>query len=109
MKVKSKKILFVCQYFYPETFRGNDIAFHLAKEGHDVQVVTGIPNYPSGKYYPGYGIFKKRYEVIRGVKITRLPIVPRGVDNKIMLFLNYFTYFIVAGIWMLFHAIFNIP
>ena len=38
-----KKILFVCQYFYPETFRGNDIAFHLAEEGHDVHVVTGIP------------------------------------------------------------------
>ena len=46
-----KKILFVCQYFYPETFRGNDVAFHLAEEGHEVHVVTGIPNYPAGKFY----------------------------------------------------------
>ena len=37
--MNKKKILFVCQYFYPETFRGNDIAFHLAEKGHDVHVV----------------------------------------------------------------------
>lgn len=100
-----KKILFVSQYFYPETFRGNDIAFHLAEKGHDVHVITGIPNYPDGKYYTGYGLFKKRHEVINGVRVTRLPIVPRGKDNKIMLILNYFSYLIVGWIWILFHAI----
>ena len=49
-----KKILFVCQYFYPEVFRGNDIAFHWAELGHDVHVVTGIPNYPDGVFHKGY-------------------------------------------------------
>mgnify|MGYP000275548800 FL=1 len=82
--MNKKKILFVCQYFYPETFRGNDIAFHWAEEGHDVHVVTGIPNYPAGKFFSGYGIFKKRHETIRGVHVTHLPIVPSGNDNKIM-------------------------
>ena len=86
--MNKKKILFVCQYFYPETFRGNDIAFHLAEKGHDVHVVTGIPNYPKGKFFSGYGVFKKRHEVINGVRVTHLPIVPRGEDNKIMLMLN---------------------
>ncbi len=100
------KILFVSQYFYPETFRGNDIAFHLAKEGHYVHVVTGLPNYPGGKILGGYGWFKKRKEVIDGVHVTRLPIIPRG-NNKIMLLLNYFSYFIVASVWMIFHALFN--
>ena len=104
MKEK-KKILFVCQYFYPEVFRGNDVAFHLAKEGHEVHVVTGIPNYPGGKFFEGYGVFKKRHEVIDGVKVTRLPIVPRGTDSKIKLMLNYFSYMVVACVWMLFHAI----
>lgn len=99
-----KKILFVCQYFYPEVFRGNDVAFHLAKEGHEVHVITGIPNYPGGKFFEGYGVCKKRHEVIEGVKVTRLPIIPRG-NNKIMLMLNYFSYMTVACIWMLFHAI----
>lgn len=97
------KILFVCQYFYPEVFRGNDIAFHWAEQGHDVHVVCGVPNYPHGKYYDGYGLFKKSHEVINGVKVTHLPIIPRG-NNKITLLLNYMSYLIVGNVWMFFHA-----
>lgn len=111
------KILFVCQYFYPEVFRGNDIAFHWAEQGHDVHVVSGIPNYPDGKFHDGYGLFKKRHETLvqdvqglkkfkGSVKVTRLPIFPRG-NNKIMLMLNYFSYLIVAWVYMLFHAFFH--
>jgi len=101
-----KKILFVCQYFYPETFRGNDVAFYLAEEGHEVHVVTGTPNYPAGKFHEGYELFKKRYEVVNGVKVTHLPIFPRG-NNKIMLMLNYFSYMIVGWFYILFHAMFH--
>lgn len=100
------KILFVCQYFYPEVFRGNDIAFHWAEDGHEVHVVTGIPNYPDGVFHQGYGWFKKRYEVVNGVKVTHLPIIPRG-NNKIMLMLNYLSYLIVGWVYMLFHALFH--
>lgn len=71
-----KTILFVCQYFYPEVFRGNDIAFHWAEHGHDVHVVTGIPNYPDGVFHKSYGFFKRRHEVVNGVCVTRLPILP---------------------------------
>lgn len=102
----SKKILFISQYFYPETFRGNDIAFHLAQKGYEVHVVTGIPNYPSGKYFPGYNLFKKRKESIKGVTITRLPIFPRG-NNKIMLILNYFSFLISGCIYILYHSLFH--
>ncbi len=98
------KILFVCQYFYPEVFRGNDIAFHWAEEGHEVHVVCGVPNYPKGKFFEGYGVFKRRHEVVNGVKVTRLPIVPRG-NGKVTLMLNYFSYLLVTWVWMLFHAI----
>ena len=104
---KLKKILFICQYFYPETFRGNDIAFHWAKKGYYVRVVTGIPNYPKGEFSPGYGIFKKRKETIRGVVVTHLPIVPRGKDSKIMLMLNYFSFLVIGWLWMFFHALFH--
>lgn len=104
MKKSKKKILFVSQYFYPETFRGNDIAFHLAEEGNEVHVVAGTPNYPVGRFYNGYGWLKKSKEIVNGVHVTRLPIIPRG-NSKIMLMLNYFSYFIIAAIWMLFHAI----
>ena len=111
------KILFVCQYFYPEVFRGNDIAFHWAEEGHEVHVVCGVPNYPKGKFFEGYGLFKKRRETFfndnhndnanhKGgvLKVTRLPIVPRG-NGKVTLMLNYFSYLVVAWVWMLFHSI----
>lgn len=100
------KILFVCQYFYPEVFRGNDIALHWAEDGHEVHVVTGIPNYPDGVFHQGYGWFKKRHEVVNGARVTHLPIIPRG-NNKIMLMLNYFSYFIVGWVYMLFHALFH--
>ena len=47
------KILLVTQYFYPENFRSNDIAFEFARRGHQVDVLTSIPNYPIGKYFKG--------------------------------------------------------
>lgn len=100
-------MLFVCQYFYPETFRGNDIAFHLADEGYDVHVVTGVPNYPNGRFFAGYGLLKRRHELVRGVRVTRLPIVPRGNGGKVMLMLNYFSYLIVGWVWMLGHALWH--
>ena len=65
------KILLVTQYFYPENFKGNDIAFEMQKKGHEVTVLTGIPNYPKGKFFKGYGYFKRRRETVlkRGSQI----------------------------------------
>ena len=99
------KILFVCQYFYPETFRGNDVAFHLAEKGHEVHVVAGVPNYPKGKFFDGYSWFCRRHETIRGVKVTHLPIIPRGNGGKVMMLLNYMSYLVVGSIWMFFHVL----
>lgn len=58
MKPK-KHILVVSQYFYPETFRINDMCQEWVKRGYKVTVVTGIPNYPMGKTFEGYGFTKK--------------------------------------------------
>ena len=69
-----------------------------------MHVVCGVPNYPKGKFFEGYGVFKRRHEVVNGVKVTRLPIVPRG-NGKVTLMLNYFSYLLVTWVWMLFHAI----
>lgn len=48
------KILVVSQNFYPEQFRINDICVELVNRGHEVTVLTGLPNYPQGKIYAGY-------------------------------------------------------
>ena len=55
---KPKHILVVTQYFYPESFRINDMCQAWVKRGYKVTVVTGIPNYPQGKFYDGYGYGK---------------------------------------------------
>ena len=70
------KVLIVTPHFYPENFKCNDMAFELNKRGHDVTVMTAIPDYPAGKYHAGYGIFKRRRECVNGVKIHRSFIIP---------------------------------
>lgn len=97
-----KRILLVSQYFYPESFKGNDIAFELAKRGYKVDVLCGIPNYPIGKYTDGYGILKKRKEIINGVSVFRVFQFPRGKSNKFMMFLNYISYPFCACLYVLF-------
>ncbi len=99
-----KKILVICQYFYPEQFRINDICMEWVKRGYDVTVLTGIPNYPQGKFYEGYGLFKKRRETWNGVKIIRIPLIPRG-HSPIGLALNYFSFPISGFFWNIFTKI----
>lgn len=90
-----KRLLIISQYFYPEQFRINDLCKEWVKRGFDVTVVTGIPNYPTGKFYNGYSWLKKRKEEYEGIHIIRLPLIPRG-HNSLMLALNY-TSFVISG------------
>jgi len=99
-----KHILVIAQYFYPEQFRINDICTEWVKRGYRVTVITGIPNYPQGKYYPGYGLFKKRKETYNGIEIIRIPLVPRG-KNAIMLALNYLSFVVSGFFWKVFTRI----
>jgi len=86
------KILIVSQYFFPENFRINDFAFELSKKGHDVTVLTGLPNYPKGSFFGSYKIFKE--EEIKGVKVYRVPLIPRGQSRGWELALNYLSFLI---------------
>ncbi|SEI77023.1 Glycosyltransferase involved in cell wall bisynthesis [Alkalibacterium gilvum] len=99
-----KHILVISQYFYPEQFRINDICTEWVKRGYKVTVVTGIPNYPQGKYFDGFGLFKKRKEKYNGIDIIRLPLIPRG-NNSLMLVLNYLSFVLSGYIWKVFTKI----
>jgi glycosyltransferase involved in cell wall biosynthesis len=90
------KILFVSQYFFPETFRGNDIVFDFVKKGYDVTVLTGKPNYPLGTFYEGYNFWGVRKEIINGANVIRIPTFPRGKSSAIKLILNYFSFFLFS-------------
>lgn len=94
------RILLITQYFYPEVFKSNDLAFELVKRGHHVDALVGIPNYPDGKYFKGYGIFKKRHEVVDGVNVYRVFQTPRGKGGW-RLPVNYFTFVIFGCIRVL--------
>ena len=85
---KPRKILLVTSHFYPENFKANDMAFELAARGYDVTVLTPIPDYPQGKYYKGYGIFKRRSETKKGVKIIRTFVIPRRKGTAGMAYLE---------------------
>lgn len=94
----SKHILVVSQYYYPENFRINDITNEWIKRGYKVTVITGIPNYPEGKFLKGYGYFKRRKELANGIKIIRLAIFPRG-NIQLFLALNYISFVISGWFW----------
>ena len=93
-----KHLLVISQYFYPEQFRINDLCQEWVKRGYEVTVVTGIPNYPAGKFYDGYGWFKRRKEEYEGIRIIRLPLIPRG-HNSLMLALNYASFVVSGWFW----------
>lgn len=97
-----KHILIISQYFYPETFRINDMACEWVKRGYKVTVLTGIPNYPMGKYFEGYDKKHRTREHWNGVNIIRIPLVARGnSSNKLLnaagMTANYFS-FVRSGI-----------
>lgn len=101
---KGTHILVVSQCFFPEQFRINDICQEWIQRGYEVTVLTGIPNYPQGKFYDGYGFFRKRKENWNGINIIRIPLIPRGRSN-IGLICNYFSFVIVGFLWKCFTRI----
>ena len=66
-KYVSVKILIVGQYYYPDNFRINDISKEFAQRGHRVTVLTGLPDYTTGKVPWKYKFFRRRREVVDGV------------------------------------------
>lgn len=100
---KKKRILIVTQYYYPENFRITDLGTELVSRGYHVDALIGIPNYPEGKYYEGYGIFSKRKEIVNGVTVYRCFQFPRGRKaSNLRLALNYLSYMVCASLWILF-------
>lgn len=85
------KILVVCQYYYPEPFRISDICEELVRRGHEVAVVTGVPNYPEGVIYTDYRMGKKREEITRGVNVHRCFTIGRRTGT-LFRFLNYYSF-----------------
>lgn len=87
------RVLLLTQWFEPEpTFKGMDFARELIRQGFDVEVVTGFPNYPGGKIYPGYSLKWLQRELIDGVQVTRVPLYPSHDQGAVGRVLNYVSF-----------------
>lgn len=95
------KILIVGQYYYPDNFRINEISRELVVRGHEVTVLTGLPDYTTGKIPREYRFFRKRRERIDGVDVVRVPVIARHT-GPIWRSVNYLTFLINSTIYALF-------
>lgn len=86
------RLLIVSQYFYPEEFKINQLARALSGAGHELVVLTGQPNYPTGRFFPGYGVLRPLNEQYGDVQVVRVPIFPRHSGRDWQLALNYFSF-----------------
>lgn len=85
------KILMVCQYYWPDNFLINEISEELVKRGHEVTVLTGLPDYSTTRIPEEYKNGKNRKQVHNGVNIIRVPIIARH-HGLFMRVLNYMSF-----------------
>ncbi|MBJ6989012.1 glycosyltransferase family 4 protein [Devosia sp. MC521] len=91
------RILVVSQYFWPESFRINDLVVELVARGHEVTVLTGQPNYPSGTLDAAFARQPEDFDRYGGADVVRVPHVLRG-GRGVQLMLNYLTFALSASV-----------
>jgi glycosyltransferase involved in cell wall biosynthesis len=93
------KIVFLTQWFDPEpgAVRGLPLARWLAARGHEVRVLTGVPNYPGGRVYPGYRMRLWQREEMDGVRVLRVPLYPSHDASALGRVANYASFALSAA------------
>lgn len=88
------KILILSQWFQPEPFfKGLPFVKALAERGHEVEVLTGFPNYPSGEVYPGYRVrFYQKETMDGGIRVHRVALYPSHDKSALRRILNYLSF-----------------
>ena len=102
------KILFFTHYFPPEgnapASRTYEHCVRWVREGHDVTVITCVPNVPTGVPYEGYkNRFRAQKEVVDGINVVRVWTLLAANSGFTKRILNYLTYMISAtwtGMWV---------
>lgn len=99
------RILYATQWFEPEPILiGIEFAKLLRAHGHDVRVVTGFPNYPGGKLYPGYRLKPISRDIMDGIPVDRLPLYPchsRSVVGRIFNYVSFAVSLMIYGVALL--------
>ena len=101
------RVLFLTQYFPPETGAAPARALHLARAlrraGHEVRVVTGLPNHPSGVIRPEYLGARSRQELVDGVPVRRVWLYATSRKTPITRLWNHLSF----ALWALGPALFG--
>lgn len=91
------KVTFLCQYFPPEmgapAARTYEHARYWVENGHEVTVITGFPNHPTGVIHPAYRNQWFKRETVEGIELlrTRIYVTPnKGFAKRILNFLSFF-------------------
>jgi glycosyltransferase involved in cell wall biosynthesis len=95
------RIQYLTQWFDPEqgVFKGSRFVRALEAAGHRVTVVTGFPNYPTGRLYPGYRLRPIMRETLNGARVVRLPLYPNHDRSSLRRALNFLSFFVSALIY----------
>jgi len=94
-KRKLQNLLIITPYFWPETFRINEVAPMVAREGVAITVLTGQPNYPEGRVYGGFRALGGGLDhTPLGVDVARVPVIPRGKGSGFRLLISYISFLI---------------
>lgn len=100
------KILFLTQYFPPEVGAPQNRIFEFAKQlrafGHEIIILTAMPNYPKGKIYEGYKRKLICKEEIEGLKIIRTWIYATPNKGFIARLGNYFSFTLTSLLFGIF-------
>lgn len=83
-------------------FKGLQFAKALQAQGHQVEVLTGFPNYPGGRLYPGYRLAPFRRETMDGVRLLRVPLYPSHDGSSVGRALNYLSFAASAAVAAIF-------
>ncbi|MDA0733962.1 MAG: glycosyltransferase family 4 protein [Chloroflexi bacterium] len=93
------RILILSQFYDPEpVVFPHELAVGLVERGHQVSVITAIPNYPHDKIYPGYRMRPWIKEVRDGVTVLRLPLAPDHSRSAKRRMLNYASFMATSSL-----------
>lgn len=95
------RVLILTQFYWPEERSAPTnlaaVAEFLQDQGHEVTVITGFPNHPFGRIYPGYNMRWRQWEEIRGVRVLRLPLYPDHSLSMLRRALHYSSFALSSG------------
>lgn len=95
------RIGILSQWYDPETggpALPGVLARGLRDRGHEVQVVTGFPNYPQGRLYDGYQMHRRLDEVVDGISIRRVALYPAHGGSPVKRMANFASFAASASV-----------